>query len=92
MLIHSIWLARNCLLWDGKLDSPALVSHLTKLHLEDFLKAMPASQSRPTQALTSSRPPLAGWIKINVDGSFGAATNMGGVGAEFRNEFESHYY
>lgn len=90
MLIHSIWLARNCLLWEGKLDSLALVSHLTKLHLEDFLKAMPASQSRLTQALTSWRPPPAGWININVDGSFGAATNMGGVGAVFRNEVRSY--
>lgn len=51
---------------------------------------MPASQSRPTQALTSWRPPPAGWIKIKVDGSLGAATNMGGVGAVFCNEVRSY--
>lgn len=40
MLVHSIWWA-NSLLWDGKVENPALVSHLAGLHLSDFIKAQP---------------------------------------------------
>ena len=81
ILIHSIWRARNSLLWDAKVENPALVSHLTKLHLDEFTKAKPRFQSRPIQASSFWCPPPPGWIKINVDGSLIVATNLGGVGA-----------
>lgn len=52
--------------------------------------ATPVSQSRASQAPTSSSLPQAGWIKINVDGSLNSATNLGGVGAVFRDEAGSY--
>ncbi|KAM1574335.1 hypothetical protein ACFX1Z_043686 [Malus domestica] len=34
--------------------------------------------------------PLAGWMKVNVDGSFLVGSNIGGVGAVFRNKVDSY--
>lgn len=39
MLIRLIWHARNALLWDGKLESPAIVSHAVNLHLQTYVNA-----------------------------------------------------
>lgn len=46
MLIHSIWRARNALLWDGELENPTLVSYSANLQLNAFMKAQPTSQPR----------------------------------------------
>lgn len=79
MIIHDIWRARNVLLWENKVANPALVSHFSKLQLSEFLKAKPSSVSRPLQMLLRWSPPLVGWVKINVYGSFLSGSNMGGV-------------
>lgn len=70
--------------------NPALVSHLSKLQLTKFVKAKPGPASRPPQVLINWNPPPAGWVKINVDGSFLFEYNVGGVGGVFCDEFGSY--
>ncbi|XP_068337725.1 uncharacterized protein [Pyrus communis] len=90
MIIHGIWHARNALLWENKVANPALVSHISKLQLSKFIKARLGLVSRPLQVLKRWSPPLAGWVKINVDGSFLSRSNMGGVGGVFRDKTGSY--
>lgn len=76
ILIHSIWRARNTLLWDGKLENPAFLSYLASPHMDAFIKAQPASQSRLLHSTSRWSPHPSGWIKINVVGAYCAATNI----------------
>ncbi|KAB2599540.1 hypothetical protein D8674_009811 [Pyrus ussuriensis x Pyrus communis] len=66
--------------------NPDLVSHLSKLQLTEFVKAKLGPASRPPQVLSNWNPSPAGWVKINVDGSFLLGSNVGGVGGVFRDE------
>lgn len=74
------------MLWENKVVNPALVSHLSKLQLAEFVKANPDPISRPLQASSSWSPFSAGWVKINVDGYFLPGLNVGGVGGVFHDK------
>ncbi|KAB2615960.1 ribonuclease H protein [Pyrus ussuriensis x Pyrus communis] len=90
MLINSIWHARNALLWDGKLANPTFVSYFASLQLDAFTKAQPASQPQSVHLISRWSSPPTGWIKINVDGAFCAASKIGGIGVIFRGKASSY--
>ncbi|KAB2628729.1 protein phosphatase 2C 51 [Pyrus ussuriensis x Pyrus communis] len=77
---------RNALLWDGKLENPTLLSYAANLQLEAFTNAQP----RPLQLNSRWSLPPTGWVKVNVDGAFCAASQLGGIGVVFHDEVSSY--
>ncbi|RXH92952.1 hypothetical protein DVH24_011976 [Malus domestica] len=77
-----IYISVSFIVNDGQVVNPTSVSHLSKLQLAEFVKIKPA--------LSCWCPPSSGWVKNNVDGSFLADSNLGGVGVVFRDEASSY--
>ena len=84
--VWSLWTGRNARSHGSLRHDPgAAVRHIAKM-LEDMVCLEEQEIPRKQRVVEVWKPPDTGWIKVNTDGAFDAASGKGAAGAILRNE------
>jgi ribonuclease HI len=86
MCLWVLWTERNRLMWNGGTCNPYFMATCPSRLLDDYLSVHPHKGKKKKRPISYWCFPPSGRLKINVDGSFHAASGKGGIGVIIRNE------